>query len=411
MAQNSQASGPLTGLRVLDLSRILAGPTCTQLLGDLGCDVIKIEKPGAGDDTRAWGPPYVKAADGSDTTESAYYLSANRNKRSLSLDIAHPEGQALIRRLLADCDVLIHNFKVGGLEKYGLGYDDLKGDFPRLVYCAITGFGQTGPYAEQPGYDLLAQAMGGLMSITGPADGDPHKVGVATADIYTGLYAAVSILAALRHRDATGQGQMIDLGLLDVQAACLANVALNHLTTGAVPKRLGNKHPSIVPYEVFPASDGYVVFAVGNDGQYKRFCALIERSDLADDPRFATNKARVDNRAELIPVLRDITVTRPRAEWIALCSKANVPCGPVNTIDEVFADPQVQSRGMKISMPHPAAGSGAVNLIGSPVKMSETPVAYRFAPPMAGEHTDGVLAEFGIDAEHIAALRKEGVLE
>jgi len=405
------ATGPLSGLKILDLSRILAGPTCTQILGDLGADVIKIEKPGTGDDTRAWGPPYVKDADGKDTTESAYYLSANRNKRSLSLDITKPEGQQTIRQILGQCDVLIHNFKVGGLEKYDLGYGNLKTDFPKLIYCAITGFGQTGPYAPQPGYDLLAQAMGGLMSITGPADGDPHKVGVATADIYTGLYASISVLAALRHRDATGVGQMIDLGLLDVQAACLANVGLNHLTTGAVPKRLGNGHPSIVPYEVFPTADGFMVLAVGNDSQYKAFCALAGCPDLATDTRFVNNRARVDNRTDLIPLLRVITKTRPRADWIKDCAAANVPCGPVNTIDEVFADPQIQHRGMRISIDYDLAGSGSVDLIGSPIKMSETPVTYRTAPPYAGQHTDDVLTEFGLSADDISHLRDAGAIE
>lgn len=405
------ASGPLAGLKILDLTRILAGPFCTQIFGDLGADVIKVEKPGAGDDTRAWGPPYVKDAAGADTSESAYYLSANRNKRSLALDIARPEGQAVIKRLLKTSDVLIHNFKTGGLEKYGLGYEDLRAEFPALVYCAITGFGQTGPRAAQPGYDLLAQAMGGMMSITGPADGAPHKAGVAIADICTGLYAAAAVLAALRHRDVSGgQGQFIDLSLLDVQTACLANVGLNYLTGGARPKRHGNAHPSIAPYEVCEAADGHIVLAVGNNGQFRRFCEAAGLAELADDPRFSENSSRVANHGELTARINAATRTRPRAEWINLCAAAGVPCGPVNAVDEAFADPQILARGMRVTMPHPLAGGGTVDVTGSPVKMSETPAEYRLAPPTAGQNTQEILKDLGLAPEDIEALKAEGVI-
>lgn len=404
-------TGPLQGLRVLDLTRILAGPVCTQLFGDLGADVIKVERPGAGDDTRKWGPPYVKDADGEDTTESAYYLSANRNKRSLAVDVASPEGVALLKRLLTCCDVLVENFKVGGLDKYGLSYAALKQEFPGLVYCSITGFGQTGPYAAQAGYDYLAQGMGGVMAITGEPDGQPMKVGVAIADIMCGMYASTAILAAVRHRDATGQGQHIDLALLDTQVAWLANVGLNYLTSGRAPKRLGNQHPNIVPYQVFTAQDGYFILAVGNDSQFRKFCDFAGLEGVADDTRFVTNDARVQNRDILIPQIEAATRLHAKGHWLDGLAAIGVPVGPVNTVPEAFADPQVQHREMQIRMPHPEAGDDGVALIGNPVKMSETPVSYRHAPPVLGQHTDDILSEFlGMDAAERDTLRQAGII-
>ncbi len=404
-------TGPLKGLRILDLTRILAGPICTQLFGDLGADIIKIERPGAGDDTRKWGPPYVKDNNGQDTSESAYYLSANRNKRSVAVDVANPEGVALIKRLLQHCDVLVENFKVGGLEKYGLSYNDLKEEFPGLVYCSITGFGQTGPYASQAGYDYLAQGMGGIMSITGEPEGQPMKVGVAIADIMCGMYASTAIVAAVRHRDATGMGQHIDLALLDSQVSWLANVALNYLTSGNDPKRLGNQHPNIVPYQVFAASDGYFILAVGNDSQFRKFCEFAGLEGLADEAGYATNDARVQNRDDLIPLIEAATSLKPKAYWLEGLAGIGVPVGPVNTVPEAFADPQVQHREMQITMPHAKAGPDGVSLIGNPVKMSETPVCYRHAPPVLGEHTDDVLEELlGLDEGNLEALRAEGVI-
>ncbi|MBX6320577.1 MAG: CoA transferase [Rhodospirillaceae bacterium] len=404
-------SGPLSGLRVFDLTRILAGPTCTQLFGDLGADVIKVERPGAGDDTRKWGPPYVKDAAGRDTTESAYYLSANRNKRSVTIDIAKPEGQALARRLVARCDVLIENFKVGDMTRYGLSYADLKDAHPRLIYCSITGFGQTGPYAARPGYDFLAQGMGGIMSVTGAPDGPPMKVGVAVADVVCGLYAATAVLAALHHRERTGRGQYIDLGLLDTQVAWLVNVGLNYLVGGTVPQRLGNEHPNIVPYTVLPCADGHFILAVGNDAQFAKFCAFAGAPELAGDPRFATNTARVRNREALAPLLVDLARRKSRDEWVEGLTRAGVPCGPVNTVDQVFADPQVQARGMRITMPHPAAGEGTVDLIGNPIKLSDSAVEYRRPPPLLGEHTDEVLHELlDMDGNEIGALRARNVI-
>ncbi|MBF0393734.1 MAG: CoA transferase [Alphaproteobacteria bacterium] len=396
--------GALDGLRVLDLSRILAGPSCTQILGDLGADVIKIERPGAGDDTRKWGPPYL-----ADSGESAYYLSANRNKRSVTIDIARPEGQALLRRLLAGCDVLIENFKVGDLARHGLGYEHLAPEFPRLVYCSITGFGQTGPYAQRAGYDFLAQGMGGMMSLTGEPSGDPVKVGIGNADLLTGMYAAVSILAALRHRDRTGQGQRIDLALLDSQLAWMTAEAENFLISGQAPKRRGNAHPNIVPYEVFPAADGWLILAVGNDAQFRRFCQFAECPELAEDQRFATNSARVVHREDLIPRLRAILARHSRHHWLNGLEALGVPAGPVNTVPEAFADPQVRARGMRIEMPHPLAAE-PVPLVASPINMSGTPPEYRRAPPVLGQHTDEVLDEFGLAPAEIAALRAAGVI-
>jgi len=404
------SGGPLSGVRVLDLSRILAGPTCTQLLGDLGADVVKVERPGVGDDTRGWGPPFVRDADGNETRESAYWLCANRSKRSVAIDFSTPAGADLILRLMADADVVVENHKVGGLAKAGLAWEQVAERFPRLVWCSITGFGQTGPYAHRAGYDFLIQAMGGIMSITGAPDGPPTKVGVGIADVMCGMYAAVGILAALRHRDTTGEGQRIDLSLFDAQVAWLINAGTNHLTSGRVPGRLGNGHPNIVPYETFPASDGEIVLAVGNDAQFRRFCAVAGREELADDPRFAANADRVRNRAVLVPLIREITATRPRAAWLEALEAAGVPCGPVNRIDEVFGDPQVLHRGMKIEMAHEASGTGTVELIGNPLKLSRTPVAYRRAPPTLGRHTDEVLGALGLDPVAVAELREKGVV-
>jgi len=402
--------GPLAGLRVLDLSRILAGPCATQLLGDLGADVIKVERPGAGDDTRGWGPPYLKNAEGADTTESAYYLGTNRNKRSVTIDLSNPEGQALARRMAGASDVVVENYKVGQMAGWGLGYDDLSRDAPGLVYCSISGFGQTGPYAPRPGYDFLIQGMGGLMSITGEADGPPIKVGVAVSDIVCGLYAAVAVLGALRHRDATGRGQHIDLGLLDTQVAWLMNQGLNYLTSGTAPGRLGNAHPNIVPYQAFEASDGYIILAVGNDAQFRRFCAFAGQPGLAEDPRFATNRQRVRNREALVVVIEPLIREHPVRHWLDGLEAVNVPCGPVNGLDQVFADPQVIHRNMEIAMKHPLADTD-VRLIGNPIKLSETPVTYRHPPPLLGEHTDAVLEEvLGLGPEERNRLRAAKVI-
>ncbi len=404
-------SGPLNGLRVLDLTRILAGPTCSQLLGDLGADVIKIERTGEGDDTRKWGPPYLKDETGADTTESAYYLSSNRNKQSVTVDVGRPEGQVLIKRLLTRCDILVENFKLGGLAKFGLGYADLKDQFPRLIYCSITGFGQTGPYAPRAGYDFLAQGMGGIMSITGEPDGDPVKVGVGIADVMCGMYATTAILAALHHRERTGAGQYIDVALLDTQVAWLINEGLNYLTSGRVPRRLGNEHPNIVPYKVLPCADGHFILAVGNDAQYRRFCEFAGAAELADDPAYVTNAQRVRNRERLYALLPDVTRRKTQREWIDGLAKLGVPSSPVHNIDQVFADPQVRHRGMRITVPYPGAKGGRVDLIGNPIKFSATPVDYRRAPPKAGQDTDAVLKELlDLDAAEVAALREKGVI-
>jgi crotonobetainyl-CoA:carnitine CoA-transferase CaiB-like acyl-CoA transferase len=404
-------TAPLSGLRVFDLTRILAGPTATQLLGDLGAEVIKIERPGEGDDTRKWGPPYVKGANGEDTAESAYYLSSNRNKRSVSIDISRPEGQRLARELIGFCDILVENFKVGGLAKYGLGYDDLKAANPGLIYCSITGFGQTGPYAPRAGYDYLAQGMGGIMSLTGAPEGEPVKVGVGIADIMCGMYAVSAILAALHYRGMTGQGQHIDLGLLDSQVAWLTYEGTNYLTSGEVPKRRGSEHPNIVPYKVMPCADGYFILAVGNDGQFRRFCDFAGCPELAQDPRFRTNSDRLSHREALYALLPEITRQRTQKFWVEGLAKVAVPAGPVNTLDQVFSDPQVLAREMKISMPYPGSAAGKVDLIGNPIKFSETPVEYRFAPPRAGQDSDAVLEELlEIGPEERAQLRGKGII-
>ncbi|AKU10090.1 L-carnitine dehydratase/bile acid-inducible protein F [Azoarcus sp. CIB] len=403
----------LSHIRVLDLSRILAGPWCSQMLADLGADVIKVERPGTGDDTRGWGPPWLKDESGADTDVAAYYLCANRNKRSVTIDITCAAGQDLVRRLAAESDVVIENFKVGGLKQYGLDYASLRAINPRLVYCSVTGFGQDGPYAPRAGYDFLIQGLGGLMSITGRPDGEegggPMKAGVALTDILTGLYASNAILAALAWRDRSGEGQYIDLALLDVQVACLANQAANYLATGRSPARLGNAHPNIVPYQDFPTADGYMILAIGNDGQFARFCAEAGRPELAGDPRFATNAERVRHRATLIPLLKQLTVLRSTAEWIAALESLAVPCGPINTLADVFADPQVHARGLKVTIPHPVAGT--VPLVANPMKLSATPPDYRLPPPMLGEHTDEILATtLGLRDAEIEQLRMDGVV-
>ena len=404
-------TAPLTGLRVFDLTRILAGPTCTQLLGDLGAEVIKIERPGEGDDTRKWGPPFVAGPDGEDTTESAYFLSANRNKRSVSIDISKPEGQDLARDLIGFCDIMVENFKVGGLAKYGLGYDDLKDRYPGLIYCSITGFGQTGPYAPRAGYDYLAQGMGGIMSLTGETEGEPVKVGVGIADIMCGMYASSAILAALHYRGMTGLGQHIDLGLLDSQVAWLTYEGSNYLTSGQVPKRQGNEHPNIVPYKVMPCANGYFILAVGNDGQFARFCKFAGCPELAEDSRFTTNANRVRNRVALYEILPEVTRRKTQAEWVDGLAGLAVPAGAVNTLDQVFADPQVQARDMKVTMPYSGSRDGTIDVIGNPIKFSETPVEYRFAPPRAGQDSDAVLEELlDIGPAERAQLRGKGVI-
>jgi crotonobetainyl-CoA:carnitine CoA-transferase CaiB-like acyl-CoA transferase len=406
-------SSALSHIRVLDLSRVLAGPWAGQILGDLGAEVIKVERPGTGDDTRHWGPPYVKDSEGNDSREAAYFQSANRNKQSLTLDFTQAEGQRLVRELVQNCDVLLENFKVGGLAAYGLDYESLKALNPRLIYCSITGFGQNGPYAKRAGYDFMIQGLGGLMSLTGKPEGEegagPIKVGVALTDILTGLYATVGVLAALNQREQSGLGQHIDVALLDVQVACLANQAMNYLNTGVPPKRLGNAHPNIVPYQDFPSADGDFIIAVGNDGQFRKLCEVAGLPALADDPRFSSNQARVAHRAELIPLLRQATVFKRTAEWIALLEQAGVPCGPINDLAQVFDDPQVKARGLRIDLPN---GLGSTTpLVASPLRLSQTPVEYRNAPPLLGEHTEQVLSRYlGLSAQQIAALREAGVL-
>jgi crotonobetainyl-CoA:carnitine CoA-transferase CaiB-like acyl-CoA transferase len=404
-------AGSLDGIRVLDLSRILAGPYCTQLLGDLGADVIKIERPLLGDDTRGWGPPNLRTKDGEAEKESGYYMCTNRNKRSVTVDIAKPAGQELVRALLSKCDVLVENFKVGGLRKYGLAYEQLQTAFPRLVYCSITGFGQTGPYAQRPGYDLLAQGMGGIMSVTGDPQGLPSKIPVAIDDIMTGMYATVAIIAALRHRDVAGIGQQIDIGLLDTQVSWLANVGINYLMSGEIPQRLGSAHPNVVPYQAFPSSDGYFILGTGNDEQFQRLCRLLGQSGWSRDPRFATNSERVRHRDTLIDLIARHTSKRPTKYWLEQLEQIGLPCAPVNTIDQVFADPQVRHRGMKISLAHTLAATGTVDLIGNPLKLSATPVAYDRAPPQLGEHTQEVLTELlNLNATDLQQLREQGVI-
>ena len=385
--------GALSGLKVLDLSRVLAGPWASQMLADLGADVIKIENPDGGDDTRHWGPPFMPDASGEPTAEAAYFMCTNRGKRSVCVDMKSPEGQAQLQRLAAAADVVIENFKVGGAAKFALDYETLSAGNPRLVYCSITGFGQTGPYKNRPGYDFLVQAMGGLMSVTGQPDGTegagPQKVGVALTDIMTGLYATIGVLAALSERDRSGLGQHVDLALLDVTAATLANQATNYLVGGLNPTRLGNAHPNIVPYQSFVANDGHLIVAVGNDAQFRRYVDVLGRAELADDPRFATNRDRVHNRDALVPLLQAEMLKRGKAEWLALLEAAQVPAGPINTVAEVFAEPQIQAREMQVNLPHP--DNPDLQLVGNPIKLSRTPVEYDRPPPLFGEHTDQVL--------------------
>ncbi len=412
----------LDGIRILDLSRVLAGPWCTQTLADLGADVIKIERPGAGDDTRSWGPPFLKDTQGADTRDAAYYLGANRNKRSVTCDISTSEGQALIRELVKSCDVFIENFKVGDMARYGLDFASLIALNPRLVYCSVTGFGQTGPYRERAGYDYAVQGIGGLMSVTGERDdlgGGPQKVGVAVADLFTGMYATVAILAALRHAEKTGQGQQVDMALLDTQVAMLANLGANYLVSGQkegkVPGRAGNAHQNIVPYQVFevaPMPDGtkdHLILAVGNDGQYAKFCAVANRPDLAADPRFVKNADRVRHRAVLVPMLETVMLSRSKSAWLEALEAAKVPCGAINNLAEVFADPHIRARDMVSSWTHPLAGS--VELVASPMKLSVTPVRQDITPPTLGQHTDEVLHDLlQMDASAIAALRRQHII-
>jgi crotonobetainyl-CoA:carnitine CoA-transferase CaiB-like acyl-CoA transferase len=383
--------GALTGLRILDLSRVLAGPYCTQMLGDLGAEILKIEKPFAGDDTRYWGPPFLKDAQGHNTTESAYYLSVNRNKKSVAIDIAKEEGQKLILSLLDHCDILIENFKVGGLKKYGLDYDTLKEKFPRLIVCSITGYGQNGPLATEPGYDLVSQAMGGLMATTGVPGGDPMKASVAVSDIITGLHAAIGILAALQSRHQTGKGQHIDVALLDCTLATMTNLAQYYLTSGHTAPRQGNGHATIVPYQAVKAKDGWLVIAVGNDHQFSKLATLLGHPEWADDDRFRTNTSRLQNRETLIPLINTAMSDYLVADLVEKCRDIDIPAGPVNTLDKTFSEPQVLARGMEITLPHPLSHK-PIHLVGSPLKLSETPVTYNTAPPVIGEHTVEVLS-------------------
>ncbi|WP_027016689.1 CaiB/BaiF CoA transferase family protein [Comamonas composti] len=412
------AQAALAGIKVLDLSRVLAGPWATQMLADLGADVIKVERPVAGDDTRHWGPPFLKDAAGNDTREASYFTACNRNKRSITVDMAHPEGQALLRRMAAEADVVVENFKVGGLAQYGLDYDSLKALNPRLIYCSITGFGQDGPYAERAGYDLMVQAMCGLMSITGHADGEPGggplKVGVAVIDVFTGLYASNAILAALNARDnarcGTGQGQYIDMALLDVGMAVLANQAAGYLATDKAPARAGNIHPSLAPYQDFKTRDGNVLLAIGNDGQFARFCAAVGQPAWAQDARFATNTARVQNRSALLALMVPLMQTRGTQDWIALFEDKAVPCGPINTVAQAFDDPQVRARGIRVQLPSGQPGLPDVAGVASPLRLQGTPPVLHRAPPALGQHTDEVLAEMGLTPAHIAELRGNAVI-
>jgi formyl-CoA transferase len=405
--------GALSHIRVLDLSRVLAGPWCAQNLADLGADVIKVERPGAGDDTRHWGPPFVKDAEGKDTAETAYVICINRNKRSITVDISKPEGQEIIRQLAKESDVVIENYKVGDLAKYGLDYESLKKVKSDLIYCSITGFGQSGPYAHRPGYDFIIQGMGGFMSVTGEAEdfpgASPQKAGVAIADIFTGMYASTAILAAVVHRDKTGQGQYIDMALLDTQIAVMANVSSAYLCSDKVPKRWGNASPIIVPYQTFPTSDGWIIVAVGNDGQFRHFVTAGGEAHLAENPLYINNPIRVENRKSLIPLLEVMTRRKTKAEWSSLLEAANVPCGPINNFEEVFDNEQVKARGVQIQVPHPTAGS--MKLVASPMRLSETPVEVRMAPPTLGQHTDEILQErLNLDPTAIAALQEKGII-
>ncbi len=406
-------AGPLSHIRVLDLSRVLAGPWAGQTLADLGADVIKVERPGRGDDTRGWGPPYLADAHGRDTVESAYFLSTNRGKRSITLDLANPQGQRIARDLADHCDILIENYKVGGLAKYGLAYDDLKDSHGHLIYCSITGFGQTGPYADRAGYDFMIQGMGGLMSITGEPDevpgGGPVKVGVAISDLFTGMYTVAAVLAALAHRERGGGGQHIDMALLDCQVAMLANQGMNYLTSGKSPGRLGNAHPNIVPYQAFPTADGHIIIAVGNDAQFARFCEAIDRPDLAAEPAYADNSGRVNHREALVSAITETLAELNSKPLQAALDAAGIPWGPINTIEQLFADPQVVARGLRTDFDHPLAGS--VPMVRNPIRYSKTEIDHDAPPPLLGEHTDAVLAELlNLDDDEIEHLRANGVI-
>ena len=400
-------------IRVLDLTRVLAGPWCAQNLADLGADIIKVERPGSGDDTRSWGPPYLRDEAGNNTSEAAYYLSANRGKRAITVDIATPEGQQIIRDLALQSDVVLENYKVGQLKKYGLDYESLRQIKPDLVYCSITGFGQTGPYSHRAGYDFIIQGMGGFMSITGERDelpgGGPQKAGIAIADLMTGMYSTIAVMAALTHRDRSGEGQYIDMALLDVQVAMMANMSSNYLSSGQVPTRYGNAHANIVPYQTFASADGHIIVATGNDSQYRKFVLAGGRPELADDERYATNPGRVQHRDVLVPLLAEMVRQKTKDEWIALLEAAGVPCGPINDLGEVFANPQVIAREMCITLPHPSAGQ--VRLVGNPIKMSATPPQYSAAPPLLGQHTEQILHEvLHYSAEQIAELKELGII-
>ena len=414
-ATPSPTTAARDGIKVLDLSRVLAGPWCTQILADLGADVVKVERPGAGDDTRHWGPPFLQDANGKDSTQASYFTACNRNKRSVTVDMATAAGQALIRQMAAEADILVENFKVGGLQAYGLDHRSLCALNPRLIYCSVTGFGQDGPYAERAGYDLMVQAMSGMMSITGRADGEPGggplRVGVALTDLFTGVYASSAILAALNVRHQTGAGQHIDMALLDVGMAILANQAAGFLNTGKVPQRQGNSHPSLAPYQDMPTADGTMLLAIGNDGQFQRFCDAAGQPAWAQDPRFASNTLRVQHRTALAHALEAVTRTRNTADWVRLLEDKAVPCGPINTIDQAFADPQVRARGLAVAQPRDA-GDGIPHITGvaSPLRLEKNPPVLRHAPPALGQHTDEVLRELGLDGAAIAALRAQGVV-
>lgn len=411
----SNKPAALDGIKVLDLSRVLAGPWCTQILADLGADVVKIERPGLGDDTRTWGPPFIKDADGNDTDQASYFTACNRNKRSVTVDMATPDGQALLRQMAAQADIVVENFKTGGLKQYGLDQESLRAANPRLIYCSVTGFGHDGPYAERAGYDLMIQAMTGMMSITGRPDdvpgGGPLRVGVALTDLFTGVYASTAILAALQVRDRTGEGQHIDMALLDVGMAILANQASAFLNTGKAPGRQGNTHPSLAPYQDFPTQDGAMLLAIGNNGQFARFCEAAGHPEWASDARFATNTLRVKHRGVLIPMMEELTRTRTTAAWVTLLEDKAVPCGPINDIAQAFDDAQVQARGLKVTLPRDAGdGIASITGVASPLRLSATPPVLRHAPPALGQHTREVLAEMGIDDARFDALRSAGVV-
>ena len=413
MSNSPGTKQALQHIRVLDLSRVLAGPWCSQNLADLGADVIKIERPGAGDDTRSWGPPYLRDADGHDTSEAAYYLAANRGKRSVTLDIASTEGQEIIRKLARQSDVVLENYKVGQLKKYGLDYESLKREKSDLVYCSVTGFGQDGPYAQRAGYDFIVQGLGGFMSITGERDalpgGGPQKAGIAIADLMTGMYATIAIMAALTHRDRTDEGQYIDMALLDVQVAMLANMGSNYLASGNAPVRWGNAHPNIVPYQTFATSDGHIIVAVGNDGQYAKFVEAGGHPELSSDARFASNPLRVRNRETLVPILADMVKTKTKQEWISELEAAGVPCGPINNLEEMFDNPQVKARELQVDLPHPSGGTA--RMVRNPMNLSATPTRCDMPPPTLGQHTDQVLRDLlGHSEEEITALRDRGVV-